>query len=55
MFARDGIRGVCKEPVILKKEGDIITPLMYFRRAKSASEQEYNDVVNFVKRKLENE
>ena len=48
MFARDGVPGVSKEPTILKREGNAIEPILYFRKAKGATKDEFDAAVAFL-------
>ena len=53
VFVRDGIPGVCKQSALMKKEGNALYPIMFFQKAKNATQQDYDAVINFVKQKLE--
>lgn len=48
MFARDGLLGITKQPTIVKKEGNSITPILFFQKAKRASKEDYDAAVNFL-------
>lgn len=47
-FVRDGLPGVSKQPTIVKKEGNTIYPVVYFQKAKGASQRDFDAVVNFL-------
>lgn len=53
VFAKEGIPRVSTRPMILKKEGATLTPILYFKKAKNATESEFNDAVNFLIRQAE--
>lgn len=48
MFARDGLPGVSKQPTIVKREGTTITPLVYFQKAKGATQKDFDVAVSFL-------
>ena len=47
-FARDGLPGVSKQPAIVKVEGNTLYPVVYFQKAKGASQRDFDAVVNFL-------
>ena len=53
VFVRDGLTGVSKQPTIAKKDGQTITPLVYFQRPKGAKKTEFHAVVNFIVQLME--
>ena len=53
VFVRNGIPGFCKQPALMKKESNALYPIMFFQKAKNATQQDYDAVINFVKQKLE--
>lgn len=53
MFARGGLPGVSKQPTIVKREGTTLTPLVYFRKAKGATQEDFDAAVSFLIRQAE--
>lgn len=47
-FARDGLPGVSKQPAIVKVENNTLYPIVYFQKAKGASKEDFDAVVNFL-------
>lgn len=48
MFARDGLPGRSKQPTIVKKEGNKITPIVIFQKAKGAEQKDFDAAVAFL-------
>ena len=48
MFAREGLPGVSKQPTIVKREGNTITPILFFQKAKTAKDEDFDAAVNFL-------
>ena len=53
VFIRDGFPGVSKTPQICKQEGNVLSPLVYFHKAKGASQEDFDAAVNFLIRQAE--
>lgn len=52
-FVRNGLPGISKQPAIVKKEGNTIYPLLYFQKAKNATQKDFDAVVDFLIRQAE--
>lgn len=48
MFVREGLPGVSKQPTIVKREGDTITPILFFQKAKAAKDEDFDAAVAFL-------
>lgn len=47
-FVRNGLPGVTKQPTIVKKEGNTLYPIVYFKKPKGASQDDFDAAVNFL-------
>lgn len=53
VFARDGIPGYSKQPTICKKEGNTLTPILFFAKSKLATKVEFLAVSEFLIKQAE--
>ena len=48
IFDKDGCPGLFKGPVIYRKYGNTLIPVVYLRKPKNVSQEEFDKIVNFV-------
>ena len=48
IFDNDGCPGLFKGPVIYRKDGNTLVPVLYFRKPKNVPQEEFDKVVKFV-------
>lgn len=45
-FSRDGFKPHVKSPIIWGHKGSVITPLMYLKKPKSVSDEDWNELLD---------
>ena len=55
VFDKDGCRGITKSPVIYERNGNVLTPVLYFRKPKHVPQEKFDKVVRTIINKAKNE
>ncbi len=48
IFDKEGCPGITKSPVIYEKNGNVLTPVLYFRKPKNVPQEKFDQVVRTI-------
>lgn len=45
IFEKDGFHGITKNPLLFEEKGNVLTPVLYFRKPKHVSQEKFEKVI----------